>query len=70
MTSPRGGFAADECAKAAQLILDAGFDRIDYVECRDAHSLELIERVDDEETRIFAAAYLGPARLIDNHSVS
>jgi pantoate--beta-alanine ligase len=65
-----GGFAIDECAKAAQLILDAGFDRIDYIECRDAHSLELIERVDDEETRIFAAAYIGRARLIDNHSVS
>ena len=65
-----GGFAADECAKAAQAILDAGFERIDYVECRDAHSLKLINRVEEEECRIFAAAYLGRARLIDNHAVS
>ena len=64
-----GGLAADECAKAAQAILDAGFERIDYVECRDAHSLELINRVEDQETRIFAAAYIGRARLIDNHAV-
>lgn len=65
-----GGFASEECAKTAQLILDAGFERIDYIECRDAHSLELVERVEDQETRIFAAAYLGRARLIDNHAVS
>jgi pantoate--beta-alanine ligase len=65
-----GGFATDECAKAAQAILDAGFERIDYIECRDAHSLGLIDRVEDEECRIFAAAYLGRARLIDNHAVS
>lgn len=65
-----GGFASDECAKAAQAILDAGFERIDYIECRDAHSLELIDRVEDQECRIFAAAYLGRARLIDNHAVS
>jgi len=65
-----GGFASEECAKAADAILAAGFDRIDYIECRDAHSLEAIERIDDEEARIFGAAYLGRARLIDNHAVS
>ena len=65
-----GGFASEECDKAAQAILDAGFERIDYVECRDAHSLELVDRVEDQECRIFAAAYLGRARLIDNHAVS
>tara|TARA_R110002096_G_scaffold119038_7_gene257783 strand:- start:3271 stop:4122 length:852 start_codon:yes stop_codon:yes gene_type:complete len=65
-----GGHASDECAKAAQAILNAGFDRIDYVECRDAQSLKLIDRVETQECRIFGAAYLGRARLIDNHSVS
>lgn len=65
-----GGYAAEECAKAADAILAAGFDRIDYVECRDAHSLQSVDRVEDEEARIFGAAYLGRARLIDNHAVS
>jgi pantoate--beta-alanine ligase len=64
-----GGFASDECAKAGKLLLDAGFDRIDYIECRNSSTLELVERVDEQECRIFAAAYLGRARLIDNHSV-
>lgn len=64
-----GGFASEECAKAGELLLAAGFEKIDYIECRNAHTLELVERVDEQECRIFAAAYLGRARLIDNHSV-
>jgi len=64
-----GGIPAEECAKAAEAILAAGFDKIDYVECRDAERLELVEVLSDRPTRIFAAAFIGPARLIDNHAV-
>lgn len=65
-----GGDAATCCAEAAEKILNAGFDKIDYVECRDAESLELVEKAEGRVARIFAAAFLGPARLIDNHAVS
>lgn len=65
-----GGFASEECARAAQALLDAGFERIDYVECRDAASLELVDRAGDAPCRIFGAAHIGRARLIDNHAVT
>ena len=65
-----GGVPSEECAKAAKAILTAGFEKIDYVECRDAESLELVEVLADRPTRIFAAAFIGPARLIDNHAVT
>ena len=64
-----GGTASEECAKAGKAILDAGFDKIDYVECRDAETLELVEMAGERPLRIFAAAFLGSARLIDNHAV-
>lgn len=65
-----GGFASECCSEAAEKILSAGFDKIDYVECRDAESLESVERAGTARARIFGAAYLGPARLIDNHAVN
>ena len=65
-----GALASVECERAAQAILDAGFQDIDYVECRDAEDLTVVEKVQERPARIFAAAYLGKARLIDNHAVS
>lgn len=64
-----GSDASLECAKVVKILLGYGFDRIDYIECRNAHSLELIERADIAECRIFAAVYLGNVRLIDNHAI-
>ena len=52
-----------------EILLNSGFDKIDYIECRDSHSLEAIERTTEDECRIFAAAYIDNVRLIDNHIV-
>jgi len=65
-----GGFAIDECMKAAKALMKAGFSGVDYVECRDADTLELLDRSEGRSCRIFAAVHVGPARLIDNHLVN
>lgn len=52
-----------ETAKTA--ILAAGFDRIDYLEARRESDLNP-DFADHEPARIFAAAFLGETRLIDN----
>lgn len=64
-----GGLAADVCAGAAEALLEAGFAKVDYVECRHSETLEMIEQADDTPCRIFGAAHIGRARLIDNHLV-
>ncbi len=52
---------------ASQALREAGFAAIDYVEFRDAETLDLVEHWDPAQSaRIFAAARLGKARLIDN----
>ena len=43
----------------------AGFGTIDYVELRDAETLEPVRRV-ERPARLLAAAWMGKARLIDN----
>lgn len=43
----------------------AGFGTIDYVELRDADTLEPVSRV-ERPARLLAAAWMGKARLIDN----
>lgn len=65
-----GGFAPETCAAAAEKLLEIGFREVDYVECRDAASLALVERVGEAPARIFGAAHIGRARLIDNHAVN
>jgi pantoate--beta-alanine ligase len=64
-----GGYSSVECAQAAQILLESGFEKIDYLECRNSHSLDLIERTTEDECRIFAAVYINNVRLIDNHVV-
>jgi len=62
-----GAPAAAETADAVAALLKAGFDSVDYVECREAESLAPVERHDPARpARVFAAARLGRARLIDN----
>jgi len=54
----------DACGRA---LLSAGFDGIDYLEARDAHTLEPVQAFSSGiESRLFAAARLGQTRLIDN----
>ncbi len=52
-------------ASAVSALIAAGFDRVDYVEIRDGETLEQVS-VPDGRSRIFGAARLGRARLIDN----
>ncbi len=62
----QGSMSGHELAgQAKQQILDAGFETLDYCEIRHKDTLELL---DDDVTdgRIFAAAWLGSTRLIDN----
>lgn len=63
-----GEAIADAEAEAARHLLAAGFSRIDYVAMRDAETLAPISAL-SRPARIFAAAWLGKTRLIDNMEV-
>ena len=58
---------AAQCAWGRQALLDAGFDTVDYFEIRDAATLAPAEMF-GPGLRIFAAAWVGETRLIDNLS--
>lgn len=60
-----GADAAPVLAAARAEVLAAGFQSIDYLDLRDAETLEALARA-DRPARLFAAARLGKARLIDN----
>lgn len=49
-----------------KLLAGQGFGQVDYLEVRDADTLELITRPTARKARAFAAIFLGKARLIDN----
>jgi pantoate--beta-alanine ligase len=52
---------------AAEVLLEAGFDKVDYIEVRHAETLEpLRPAVGGAPARVLAAAWLGQTRLIDN----
>lgn len=51
---------------ARHRLLVEGFARVDYLELRDATTLEPLERVGDRPARLLAAVFLGQVRLIDN----
>lgn len=63
-----GEAIADAEAEAARHLLAAGFTRVDYVAMRDAETLAPISAL-SRPARIFAAAWLGKTRLIDNMEV-
>jgi pantothenate synthetase len=49
-------------------LVSRGFDRIDYLEARNADDLQ--PWTGDRIGRIFAAVFLGRARLIDNVTIT
>ncbi|RCK47931.1 pantoate--beta-alanine ligase [Thalassospira profundimaris] len=65
----KGAALAPLLAKGREDILAAGFAPIDYLEVRDAETLELMNDTVKKPARIFVAARLGKARLIDNHAI-
>jgi pantoate--beta-alanine ligase len=65
-----GGDPSALCADVARGLVDAGFRGVDYCEVRTADDLKAVGRFDpDVPARIFVAAKLGKARLIDNMPV-
>jgi len=60
-----GGKAEALSKWAAQQLLDAGFQKVDYVEIRHGDDLTR-DAIKGEPIRVLAAAFLGKARLIDN----
>jgi pantoate--beta-alanine ligase len=65
-----GGDAAAQCCAAAVAALgEAGFAEIDYVEARDAETLEPVTGTATRPARVLGAVRLGSARLIDNVAV-
>jgi len=60
------GAAIAQTLKAAKTRLgQAGFDKIDYLDLRDPHSLKIPEKATPSD-RLFVAAWLDDTRLIDN----
>ncbi|UKV14991.1 pantoate--beta-alanine ligase [Thalassospiraceae bacterium SW-3-3] len=56
-------------ARGREEILRVGFSPVDYLEIRDANTLELVTERVTGPSRVFVAAHLGKARLIDNHAI-
>lgn len=65
----RGAELGPLLAQSREDILAAGFGPVDYLEVRDAKTLELVRDTVTKPARIFVAAHLGKARLIDNHAI-
>jgi len=55
-------------SEGAAALLNAGFDRVDYVAIRDAETLAPIDAL-QQPARVLAAARIGSVRLIDNIAV-
>lgn len=64
-----GEAAADALAWGRSRLHEAGFERIDYLELRNAMSLARLDSL-TAPARILAAAFLGRTRLIDNLAVA
>ena len=63
-----GGDPIVTCKEAVRRILEAGFQKVDYVEVRDAATFAPVADA-SQPARVLAAAWLGRARLIDNIAV-
>ncbi|MEM1422343.1 MAG: pantoate--beta-alanine ligase [Pseudomonadota bacterium] len=65
-----GALVAEALAQAERHVLDAGFERVDYVDARHAETLDVVRQIPPAGPgRVFGAAVLGKARLIDNVSI-
>ncbi len=64
-----GRVAAELLAEGRETLAKAGFAKIDYFELCDVETLAPIA-VADRPARLFAAAWLGRTRLIDNIEVA
>ncbi|HEX8625970.1 MAG TPA: pantoate--beta-alanine ligase [Allosphingosinicella sp.] len=64
----RGGDVDSALATAKERLAKAGFDPIDYVELRDAETLEPVTSL-ERPARLLVAARIGRTRLIDNLAV-
>lgn len=64
-----GEAVAPALERARRTILAGGYASIDYLELRDATSLRALEAA-APGARLFAAATIGPVRLIDNMALS
>jgi pantoate--beta-alanine ligase len=64
----KGGDVVTALAKVKAALTAAGFDSIDYVELRDAVTLQPVTNA-KQPARLLAAAKLGQTRLIDNIEV-
>lgn len=62
----RGMSVAEAEPAAVAALLQAGFDKVDYVAIRRTEDLSAFDGAVDAPARILAAAWLGRTRLIDN----
>ncbi len=63
-----GGPLDAALADGVRALADAGFDQVEYLEIRDAESLQPVERI-ARPARVLVAARLGQTRLIDNMAI-
>ena len=63
-----GGVTPKQIAAGKQALLSAGFERVDYLELRDAETLAPVEAL-AKPARLLGAVWLGKTRLIDNWPV-
>ena len=59
----------EQIEKGRAALLDAGFASVDYLEARDADTLQPADTLTRRPLRLLAAAWLGKTRLIDNIAV-
>ena len=64
-----GADIATRIAAAKQKLIEAGFSKVDYLEVRDAETLEPPVVGSDQPLRVLVAAWLGQTRLIDNVAI-
>ena len=65
----RAGTSADRLLSNGERVLSENGFAVDYLEIRHAETLAPVAKISEGPARVFAAAHLGRARLIDNIAV-